>query len=329
MKSCLIKLFVLSIAYAPMSLGQTKLIFDTDLGGDVDDLGALAMLHHFVDNEECELLSIMCWSTEQYAVSAIDAVNRFYGHPDIPIGTRKGDTHHEAWCYSKPICDQFPHELDHKKAEDATILYRKILAEAADQSVVIITVGPLKNIENLLDSKGDDISSWSGKKLIKKKVKEFVVMGGQFPSGENEWNFNGDMKGVTQSVIAQLKVPITFLGFELGQAIKTGEVFNEMDKDTPLYVGALHFSNNAPWMEAQRTGNIIDNSTFDQTAVLYAVRGGVGTFWERVEGGRCVPDEKGGNTWEKKKRSKHSYLRLTKDTEEMAVLMEALMLGDF
>ena len=114
-----------------------------------------------------------------------------------------------------------------------------------------------------------------------------------------------------------------------GQAIKTGEVFNEIDRNTPLYVGSLHFSNHAPWMKAQRTGSIIDNSTFDQTAVLYAVRGGVGKFWERVKGGRCVPDEKGGNSWVKKKRSKHSYLKLIKDAEEMAVLMETLMLGDF
>ena len=70
---------------------QVKIIFDTDLGGDFDDLGALAMLHHFVDKQECDLLAVMCWSTEQYAVSAIDAVNRYYGHPDIPVGTRKGD----------------------------------------------------------------------------------------------------------------------------------------------------------------------------------------------------------------------------------------------
>ena len=69
---------------------QVKIIFDTDLGGDFDDLGALAMLHHFVDKGECDLLAVMCWSTEQYAVSAIDAVNRFYQHPDIPVGVRKG-----------------------------------------------------------------------------------------------------------------------------------------------------------------------------------------------------------------------------------------------
>ena len=43
-----------------MSLGsraQTRIIFDTDIGGDADDLGALAMLHHFVDSKECKLPS--------------------------------------------------------------------------------------------------------------------------------------------------------------------------------------------------------------------------------------------------------------------------------
>jgi hypothetical protein len=317
------------LCFACASSAQVNIIFDTDIGGDVDDLGALAMLHHFVDKKECNLLGVMCWSTEQYSVSSIDAVNRYYNHPDIPIGVRKDKVHHQEWFYSKPICDKFDYNLTPKTAEDATVLYRKILAKAKNKSVVIVTVGPLKNIENLLNSKGDSISRWSGKKLIKKKVKEFVIMGGQFPSGKNEWNFNGDMKGVTKRVIKQLKVPITFSGFELGDAIKTGVVFNKMDKNTPLYIGWMHFSNNAPWMEKFRTGKIIDNSTFDQTAVLYAVRGGVGKYWDRVKGGKCVPDDVGGNTWIKKRRSKHSYLKLKMDSEELAKELEAMMLGTF
>lgn len=316
------------IATASNPFAQPKIIFDTDFGGDADDLGALAMLHHLVDRNECDLLAVMCWSTEKYAVPGIDAVNRYYGNPDIPIGVRKDESFITDWNYGKPLADNFPHKLTYEDAPDAVKLYRQILAENEDKSIVIVTVGPLKNIENLILSQPDDISPLSGKDLIHKKVKEFVIMGGRYPSGENEWNFDGGMKGVTQFVIENIDVPITFSGFELGVTVKTGEVFNELDPKTPLYVGFLQFSKYAPWMKQYYKGKILDNSTYDQTAVLYAVRGGVGEYWEKVPG-TCVPDEKGGNTWISDGEKNHHYLRLLVDTEEMATLIEDLMLGNF
>jgi len=327
-----LKSLFIALAFVLTSISlhsQAKIIFDTDFGGDADDLGALTMLHNFIDQEECELLAVMCWSTEQYAVPAIDAINRYYKHPDIPIGARKHDTHYQEWNYSKSIADHFSNELDHDKVPDATLLYRKILADSPDNSIVIITVGPLKNIENLINSKGDAFSGLDGTELINKKVKEFVIMGGNFPEGEWEWNFNGGMSGVTRFVIQNLSAPVTFTGFEVGVAIKTGKVFNEIDPNTPLYVGFMHFSENAPWMEKNFEGEILDNSTFDQTAILYAVRDGVGTYWERVTGGMCVPDEKGGNTWDETNNSSHSYLKLKMDDEEIAELIESIMLGEF
>jgi purine nucleosidase len=179
----------------PPALGQSQIIFDTDFGGDADDLGALAMLHHFIDQGECDLLAVMCWSTEKYSPAAVDAVNRYYHHPNIPIGIRTGESHHEVWNHSKVIADRFSHEISREKAEEATSLYRKILARAADHSIKIVTVGPLMNIQKLLQSGPDGHSGWTGKELIRNKVQEFVIMGGQFPSGKKEWNFDGDMKG--------------------------------------------------------------------------------------------------------------------------------------
>jgi len=326
-----IKLLTLLIGIfflAVISQAQTRIIFDTDFGGDADDLGALAMLHHFVDRNECELAAIMCWSTEQYAVSAIDAVNRFYKHPDILIGARKDSVQFIESSYSKAIADKFPYTLNHHVVPDAVVLYRKILAESDDQSLVIVTVGPLKNIENLLGSGGDSISPLSGEELLEKKVREFVMMGGRFPEGKWEWNFAGGMPGVTQNVLSKLNVPITFSGFELGVVIKTGEIFNQMDPNTPLYVGFLYFSEYAPWMKRNFKGAILDNSTFDQTAVLYAVRFGIGTYWDKVSDGLCVPDERGGNTWKPAANSNHSYLKLIMDQDEIARAIEGMMLGE-
>jgi len=312
-----------------MSFAQVKIIFDTDFGGDADDLGALVMLHNFMDRGECELLAVMSWSLEESVIPAMDAVNRYYGHPEIPLAVRKGIPHSDSTNYARPIAERFPHVQSFESVPDATELYRKILAENEDSSVLIVTVGPLMNIQNLLNSGADKYSPLNGKELIEKKVKEFVIMGGKFPEGSWEWNFNGNMPGVTRTVLDQLTVALTFSGFELGVQIKSGEVFNQIDPNTPLYVGFKYFSEHAFWMKARYKGKILDNSTFDQTAVLYAVRQGVGSYWDRIEGGYCLADDRGGNKWIEKKASNHSYLKLIMDPEEMAILIESIMLNRF
>jgi hypothetical protein len=48
-----------------------------------------------------------------------------------------------------------------------------------------------------------------------------------------------------------------------------------------------------------------------------------------VSDGICVADEKGGNTWEQAEDSNHSYLKLTMDQDEIATVIEKMMLGEF
>ncbi len=315
--------------YSINTFSQPNLILDTDFGGDADDLGALVMLNHFSNRGECNILAVMTWTTEEYAVPAIDAVNTFYGNAAIPIGVRKTGKYHEKWNYSKPIADVFDHDETYESAAEPTSLYRQILSESDDSSVVIVTVGPLKNIENLLESEGDSIFPLSGKELVELKVKEFVMMGGKFPQGENEWNFDGNMPGVTRRVIENISVPIVFSGYELGSEIHTAEVFNDLNKTHPLYIGFMHFSANAPWMKDNYKGRILDNATYDQTAVLYAVRNGIGAYWDICEKGVCIPDDTGGNKWVKDKNANHSYLILKMQNDTLAKKIEAFMLGEF
>lgn len=309
--------------------GQAKIIFDTDHGGDADDLGALAMLHNFHTRGECELLGIASCSTEQYVIPAIDAVNRFYNNPNIPMGIRSKNSHFSGENYNKPIADALLHKLTNQDVPLSVDLYRKLLSEQDDISITIVTVGPLKNIMDLIQSESDNYSPLNGKKLIEKKVKRFVVMGGHFPQGKNEWNFNGNMPGVTKFVLKNLTVPVVFTGYEVGVAIQSGAVFENLEKNHPLYVGFNHFSQNASWMKDRYKGKILDNSTYDQTAVLYAVRGGEGTYWEVVNNGYCVAEENGDNYWVEGDKYNHSYIVLKNNAEEMARLIEALMLNEF
>jgi len=139
------------------------------------------------------------------------------------------------------------------------------------------------------------------------------------------WSFFGPLMS-----IAQVKIIFdTDFGGDADDLGALVMLHNFMDQSTPLYVGFKHFSEHAPWMKMRYEGEILDNSTFDQTAVLYAVRQGIGNYWDRIEGGYCLADERGGNKWIEKDPSNHSYLKLIKNPEEMANLIESIMLNQF
>lgn len=308
----------------------TKVIFDTDFGGDADDLGALAMLHYYMDRGELNLLAVASWSNETYAIPALAAVNQFYGRPDMRLGVREVDLWRTEWNYSKSIADVFPYDQDAvDRTEPAVALYRDILSNAAPNSITIITVGPLANIQNLLRSEPDQVSDLTGAELVEAKVDRFIIMGGEFPSGITahgpEWNFNGNMPGVTQEVLATIKRPIVFSGYEVGEALKYGDELNQHPDETPLYVGYKYFSEHAPWMKDNYRGAILDNSSFDQTAVMVAALGDDETYWTFSEPGTLTTDEAGIATWQSDSDGQHRYLILTDAIDQTVDAIAAAM----
>ena len=308
----------------------TQIIFDTDFGGDADDLGAVAMLHYYADLGDIDLLAIVSWSHEEFALPALAAVNQFYGRPDMQLGVREVDPWQTDWNYNKVIADQFPYQTDTvNKAEPAVALYRRLLANAAPNSITIVTVGPLANIQNLLNSEPDAISGKTGAELVSAKVDQFVIMGGQFPEGITahgpEWNFDGNMQGVTQDVLETITRPIIFSGYEVGEALKFGAALNQHPHDTPLYVGYKYFSEHAPWMRQDYQGAVLDNSSFDQTAVMYAAINGVGEHWTLSARGKLTVDERGVGNWTEDETGNHRYLVLTDQTDATISAIAAAM----
>ena len=67
-----------------------RIIFDTDMAGDVDDVGALAILHAMADQGEAEILAVGISSRNEDVGPCVDAINTWYGRPDIPIGYQRG-----------------------------------------------------------------------------------------------------------------------------------------------------------------------------------------------------------------------------------------------
>ena len=54
--------FLFSIVIAGAQ-NPVKIIFDTDMGPDFDDVGAITVLHALADNGECEILACMASDT--------------------------------------------------------------------------------------------------------------------------------------------------------------------------------------------------------------------------------------------------------------------------
>ena len=66
-----------------------KIIFDTDMVEDYDDVGAMAVLHAMADAGKCEILAMATCTRDNSSVAAVEIINAFYGRPDIPVGCAK------------------------------------------------------------------------------------------------------------------------------------------------------------------------------------------------------------------------------------------------
>jgi RNase H-fold protein (predicted Holliday junction resolvase) len=156
-----------------------NIIFDTDMNGDCDDVGAAALLGSFANRGEAKLLAggIDNPDVNQSSGATLHAIWKYYGFPDVPIGNLHGTANPNGSAYTKKIHQQFdPDYPDNDKLPDAVDVYRKALAAAPDGSVTIVNVGPMPNIWALYDSKPDAASPLAGVDLIKQKVRKLVVM---------------------------------------------------------------------------------------------------------------------------------------------------------
>ena len=64
------------------------------MGSSTDDLFALMMLYRYMDMGRCNLLGVMIDRMGAANADAVDALNNFYGYPDIPIGLERSGIEH-------------------------------------------------------------------------------------------------------------------------------------------------------------------------------------------------------------------------------------------
>jgi inosine-uridine nucleoside N-ribohydrolase len=206
-------------ASAPASAAPPlRVIFDTDMGNDVDDALALAMLHGLASRGEVELLAVTVSKDNPWAAEYVRMVNEYYGRGTIPVGIVHNGKTTEDGLYVRQVCELHGRRPNKAAVSDAVQLLRKTLAGEKDGAVTLIQVGFSTNLARLMDSPPDRFSNLSGMELVKKKVRLLTVMAGNFAASKPEYNVLTDIPAAT-SLFADWPSDIYISGFEVGAAI--------------------------------------------------------------------------------------------------------------
>jgi len=315
---------IIAIAGCRQNTGQektkpVKIIFDTDLGPDYDDVGALAFLHAMADSGKVELLATLASNKNELVAPSIDVINTYFDRPGLPIGAPKtpgvslGSVQH----WPDSIVAKYPHAIKSTDdVPDAVMIYRKVLSQQPDSSVTVITVGFLTNLCNLLKSQPDDISPLTGTDLIRKKVRLLVSMAGAYPRGKE---FNIYMDSVSSKyVFENWPGKVIFTGFEIGERIKTGlRLIQSPVKDSPV---KDVFRISIPLTEEDKYGRM----SWDETAALIGTYGTEG-FFDTVKG-RIIVNDDGSNSWENSPDGNQEYVVQKMPVYQMTKFIEDRMM---
>ncbi len=265
------------LARAVYAAAPIPVVFDTDITGDVDDVLALAMLHALADREECSIEAVTISKIHRLAAPFVDAVNTFYGRPDIPIGVAQDAQKRDSKYLSLvEIRDgahfRYPHDLlSSDAAPDAVSVLRRTLAAAEDRSVVIVQVGLAANLADLLESAPDDISALNGQELVRRKVHFASVMAGAFSPVRGNSHY---LEANVRNGVAAMRqfaerwpneTPIVWSDFLIGVAAPYPRESIARD----FQYRRRHIVREAYLLHS---GPKHDRPTWDLTSVLYAVR---------------------------------------------------------
>jgi hypothetical protein len=305
--------------------GPVRLIFDTDICGDCDDVLALGMIHALESRGDCRLLAVTISVDHEQAAPFVEAVNTFYGRGEIPIGVAGQGGVVEKSAFLSLVDEKeadgryrYPHSRTTSRP-GATGLLRKTLAAQPDHSVTIVQVGFSTNLARLLDSPPDEHSSMNGVELVGSKVKVLSLMAGSFEPIEGnphyrEYNVVRDIPSA-RKLAERWPTPMVYSGFEIGIALPYPATSIERD---------YRYVRHHPLAEAyiRRNPPPHNRPTWDLTSVLVAVLGDRGYF-DFSPNGRVAVEDDGSVRFAATVEGTHRYLVLR--PEQRLRVLEALV----
>lgn len=277
-------------------------IIGTDWWTDCDDAVALRVLARAHKAGDIRIKGIILNACMEYSVASLDGFLHTEGVSDIPIGIDPDATDFGGEPpYQKSLSRYAVRYQSNSDAEDAVRLYRKILAEAT-APLEMIEIGFLQVVSALIESGPDDISAKSGTELMQENVSAIWVMAGKWdenPGEENNFARNARARKAAAVFCEKCPVPITFLGWEIGFDVISGDC---LGKDDVLYrVLCEH-------------GSPEGRMSWDPMLALLALTGNCGQAgYDTVRGNASVDPETGLNYFAKSAHGRHCYVVKNKD----------------
>ena len=201
-----------------------KIILDTDIGDDIDDLMALALV---LCSEELDLIGVTTVLKNTTARGALaQTVLQVGGRGDIPVAVGCGapmsprvDQPFDALAsyldgeipIGQGIClprQELP-KLDDRHAIDFVIE----AATTGDKEAAIISIGPMTNLAMAMVKEPRIID----------RIARIVAMAGAFDDSQSEWNIRCDP--VAAAKVFSSGIPVDVVGYELTEQV----VFQEND----------------------------------------------------------------------------------------------------
>ena len=206
-------LFIFLLFTAARAAEKKKIIFDTDLGGDIDDAFAHALVQI---SPEFEVLGITVADgpTEGRARASCRMLYEA-GQEHIPVAvgrpTRQGSSPPPQLSWGKGFERYQP--IKKPAAEFIVETLRKY-----PHQVTIISVGPVTNLADAIDK---DPEAWKLVKEVYSMFGSFYMGYGGDPRPSAEWNVVADVASSRKFMTSQ--VPITLAGLDVTTMVKFSE----------------------------------------------------------------------------------------------------------
>ena len=252
-------------AAEPQVANPQLVILDTDIGDDIDDAFALALV---LRSPELKLLGIATeYGDTELRARLLDRYLNAVGRNDTPVGAGVATAHSNVFTQAA-YASQTPDSRQSKKHPDAVeFLLGQIRARPGQ--ITLIAIGPLFNIQAAIER---DRATF-------RKLKRVVMMGGSIDRGydgrngerrspDAEWNTNRDPAGA-RALLAS-GVPVFMMPLDSTQIhLETKERETIFAHGSPLtdQLTLLYHQ----WM-ANSDGHPVTPTLFDPVAVAYAVR---------------------------------------------------------
>ena len=310
----LVCVFLVCMTAAVFAKNDDKvlLVVETDMGNDIDDAIALDILYKYADEGLVDIIAIGNHMYSPTATAYIDILNCWYGYPNIPMAQSNTPIINiAAPDYTLPVVysNIYPRHKYLSKLSTQVELYRRILAKADDNSIVVLSLGFATELAKLLDSPADGISPLTGRELVARKVKMLSIMAGSYGAKKRaEFNVKNDIPAM-KKVFAEWDTPIVQNPFELGkQAMFPASAISEglaWAENHPLADGYVHY-HAMPY----------DRPTWDVLSAIYIFYPEMFTADRK---GTVTVDDEGYTHFEPSETGKHIVLSLT-DVQASALL---------